>query len=632
MHALRLLVPVLLSLACWHTATADLPPTIAHQGRLVVDGANYTGTGSFKFMIYRSADAREPAIAEATLTGGSVTSITVLHGGLGYTSVPSVTIANPPLGKTATATAVIAQGRVVGITVNDPGSGYGAPPSVEVGLPPAPTVVWANSVYLQFPIGRSTYSEPPAAVSLPVVGGLFLAPLGDSSLANMRALPAAMTIPEGQRAWLRIWFRAPGRSKAEWEELFPHQQLHSVAWALHARQAESAKSLLSGVGTSAGFLVTGAGLNEGVIPASGAGARMMWFSGKRAFRAGEVGGELVDPDGDGISHGRWDTQNVGNHSTAMGFNTVARGSASVALGSGATAIGAGSVAMGTATTARGSNSFAIGALSDANSAYSNALGLGLVADGMHQTVIGRWNQAHASHLFIVGRGTSSNARANAFSVSDAGHTFTSGDATAGRFISAGTSVLSSLTVVNQLSVSQATQLNQLSVSGGAQFSGPVSFNSGLNLSGDLTVRTLTITGGADLAEPFDVVDPSLEAGTVLVIDPVHHGRLAQSARAYDTRVAGVISGAGGIQPGITLQHEGVNAGGGRHVALAGRVYVRADASAAPIFPGDLLTTAHLPGHAMKASDPEAARGAILGKAMSALPAGTGLVLVLVSLQ
>ena len=36
--------------------------------------------------------------------------------------------------------------------------------------------------------------------------------------------------------------------------------------------------------------------------------------------------------------------------------------------------------------------------------------------------------------------------------------------------------------------------------------------------------------------------------------------------------------------------------------------------------------------AMKAADPERAHGAILGKAMSSLEAGTGLVLVLVSLQ
>ena len=68
------------------------------------------------------------------------------------------------------------------------------------------------------------------------------------------------------------------------------------------------------------------------------------------------------------------------------------------------------------------------------------------------------------------------------------------------------------------------------------------------------------------------------------------------------------------------------------VALAGRVYVLADASEGAIEPGDLLTTSALPGHAMKATDLTAAQGAILGKAMTSLEEGTGLVLVLVTLQ
>jgi hypothetical protein len=68
------------------------------------------------------------------------------------------------------------------------------------------------------------------------------------------------------------------------------------------------------------------------------------------------------------------------------------------------------------------------------------------------------------------------------------------------------------------------------------------------------------------------------------------------------------------------------------VALTGRVYVWADASNGAIVPGDLLTTSDIPGHAMKVMDYEQAQGAILGKAMSSLETGTGLVLILVSLQ
>ena len=49
-------------------------------------------------------------------------------------------------------------------------------------------------------------------------------------------------------------------------------------------------------------------------------------------------------------------------------------------------------------------------------------------------------------------------------------------------------------------------------------------------------------------------------------------------------------------------------------------------------PGDRLTTASLAGHAMKAADAQRAAGAVLGKAMTSLDEGTGLVLVLVDLQ
>ena len=72
--------------------------------------------------------------------------------------------------------------------------------------------------------------------------------------------------------------------------------------------------------------------------------------------------------------------------------------------------------------------------------------------------------------------------------------------------------------------------------------------------------------------------------------------------------------------------------GGQDVALTGRVYVLADAMHGAIRPGDLLTTSDMPGRAMKVTDHMRAQGAILGKAMSGLSKGTGVVLVLVTLQ
>jgi hypothetical protein len=152
-------------------------------------------------------------------------------------------------------------------------------------------------------------------------------------------------------------------------------------------------------------------------------------------------------------------------------------------------------------------------------------------------------------------------------------------------------------------------------------------------SGNVVVSVLEITGGSDLAEPFDVAGTqSIEPGMVVVIDAENPGKLVVSSEAYDRKVAGIISGAGGINPGMLMGQKGSVANGANPVALTGRVYCLADAAYGAIKPGDLLTTSETPGHAMKVTDHSKAHGAILGKAMSSLVQGQGLVLVLVTLQ
>jgi hypothetical protein len=155
--------------------------------------------------------------------------------------------------------------------------------------------------------------------------------------------------------------------------------------------------------------------------------------------------------------------------------------------------------------------------------------------------------------------------------------------------------------------------------------------------GPAQVKTLQILGGADLAEPFDLTpDASGEApdpGMVVSIDPAHPGLLCLSNRPYDSRVAGVISGANGLEPGVVLESEGQPHADGAHpVAMSGRVWCWVDATLGAVRPGDLLTTSGTPGLAMRAADRDRAPGAILGKAMTPLASGRGLVLVLVSLQ
>ena len=145
------------------------------------------------------------------------------------------------------------------------------------------------------------------------------------------------------------------------------------------------------------------------------------------------------------------------------------------------------------------------------------------------------------------------------------------------------------------------------------------------------VKVLEITGGADLAEPFHMREGQLEPGSVVVIDEDHPGQLRLATQDYDRRVAGIISGANGVNPGLALHQQGMMEGG-QNVALTGRVYARADASKDSIKPGDLLTTSETPGCAMRVQDSQRAQGAILGKAMTGLKEGQGFVLVLVTLQ
>lgn len=160
-------------------------------------------------------------------------------------------------------------------------------------------------------------------------------------------------------------------------------------------------------------------------------------------------------------------------------------------------------------------------------------------------------------------------------------------------------------------------------------------NATLNVAGNLQTQVLTIVGGADIAEPFNVhadAGVAVRPGMVVAIDAERTGELRVADRPYDRAVAGIISGANGVNPGLTLTQAGSIADGKHPVAMTGRVWVLADASSGPIRPGDLLTSSSTPGHAMAASDPARAGGASLGKAMSSLESGTGYVLVLVNLH
>jgi hypothetical protein len=149
------------------------------------------------------------------------------------------------------------------------------------------------------------------------------------------------------------------------------------------------------------------------------------------------------------------------------------------------------------------------------------------------------------------------------------------------------------------------------------------FDGNVVVTGDIELA------GADLAEQFGVVgELAAEPGCVVVL--AGDDRVRVSDRAYDRRVAGVVSGAGSYRPALILDRQ---AGSDRRpLALTGKVWCNAEADSGPIAVGDLLTTSATPGHAMRASDQGRAFGAVIGKALGSLESGRGLLPILVALQ
>jgi hypothetical protein len=156
------------------------------------------------------------------------------------------------------------------------------------------------------------------------------------------------------------------------------------------------------------------------------------------------------------------------------------------------------------------------------------------------------------------------------------------------------------------------------------------FVGNVHVTGDLSVDgDITLTN-ADCAEDFDIADAdSIEPGTVMVLGD--EGTLYRSQRAYDKRVAGVVSGAGDYKPGIVLDKQ-PSSHNRQPIALLGKVFCKVDARFGAIGVGDLLTTSPTPGYAMRVEDPLKGFGAVIGKALRPLIDGQGLIPILIALQ
>jgi hypothetical protein len=134
----------------------------------------------------------------------------------------------------------------------------------------------------------------------------------------------------------------------------------------------------------------------------------------------------------------------------------------------------------------------------------------------------------------------------------------------------------------------------------------------------------SLQGGADVAERFKVGDPELKSGDVASFKHENDSIVAvRSTSPSDTNVIGIVSGAGGLAPAMTI---GPDDSDTVSIAMNGTVYARADASSAEIEQGSLLVTSGVPGKLMRApADPRP--GSVVGKALDSLSTGSGLIRV-----
>jgi hypothetical protein len=149
-----------------------------------------------------------------------------------------------------------------------------------------------------------------------------------------------------------------------------------------------------------------------------------------------------------------------------------------------------------------------------------------------------------------------------------------------------------------------------------------------------TVQTTAWTGtlcGGDYAEAVNAKGSlkTYEPGDVLVIGDGAEGEVQKSTDPYSTMVAGIYA----TKPGVIGRRQSLlKEVEELPMAMIGIVPTKVTTENGPIHRGDLLVTSSSIGYAMKGTDRSRLVGAVIGKAMGSLEAGTGMVEVLVTLQ
>ncbi|HEY1719132.1 MAG TPA: hypothetical protein VGH42_12670 [Verrucomicrobiae bacterium] len=209
-----------------------------YQGRVTDNGTNFTGIGQFKFALVTGTNFSSQATATATVdtVNEEVTAITVVNGGSGNTTAPTLTFIGT-IASFPTYYVTLTNGTVASITVTSGGAGVIDITSVIVTPPPLPAntyAYWSND-------GTSVSGgEPSAAVNVAVNNGLFTVVLGDTNVANMTAIDTSLFAQPDLK--LRIWFNDGVNGFAA---LDPPQNLTPAPYAVNAITASNLSGTVS---------------------------------------------------------------------------------------------------------------------------------------------------------------------------------------------------------------------------------------------------------------------------------------------------------------------------------------------------------------------------------------------------
>ena len=171
--------------------TIRFPPT-AGQTRIPVSAANFSTNAATRAEYVGR-------LAQST----SVSHIEITNGGSEYTSAPTVTIAAPPSGTTATATAQIESGSVVRIDITDAGTGYSSAPTVTISAPSGESGVTATA----------TAHVTPSAAIITSVGTRSIV-LGEAIPASTGKLPDDLVLTTQVGLIINV-IDSPSRRKEE---------------------------------------------------------------------------------------------------------------------------------------------------------------------------------------------------------------------------------------------------------------------------------------------------------------------------------------------------------------------------------------------------------------------------------